>query len=352
MVARMVNWLMLIWLVLASQSAMSSELSDRIDRIVAAHTAPGAPGLAVIVSRNGEVLHRKAYGLANVAQAQPMRPEMVFRIGSVTKQFTAAAIMLLVEEGKLAVTDRITAHLPDYPEHGITIEHLLTHTSGIPNYTEKPGFGKIAAEQRDRAGMIALFRNDALEFAPGTRYKYSNSGYFLLGAIIEKASGQSYSAFLRSRIFKPLEMRSTGYGDNEVTEVARAAGHGKTSDGYNMEWPYAAGAVTSNIDDLARWGDAVRSRKLLREDSWRRIFQPASLADGTSSPYGYAWHLGVSPHGARWHHGGGIPGFRTETVLLPEHGIYIAVLCNMIGRGTPPLPDMVGQIMDAAVPRR
>jgi CubicO group peptidase (beta-lactamase class C family) len=177
--------------------------SHEIDEMVSKYFKPGEPGANVIVSQRGVILFRKAYGLANTETKLPLRPELALRTGSVTKQFSAAAIMLLVEQGKLSLADEIGKLLPGYPEHGrhVTIEHLMTHTSGIQNYTELPQFGSVLAKDVSVDDAIAFFKNVPLQFRPGQRFSYSNSTYFLLGAIIEKVSGVSYQDFMKQQIF-------------------------------------------------------------------------------------------------------------------------------------------------------
>lgn len=339
----------------AAAPATQQTLAQRIDAVAAPFIKADGPGLTLIVTKDGKTLYRKAYGMADVAAKTPMQADMALRLGSITKQFTAVAVMLLADEGKLAVGDPITKYLPDFPEHGITIEHLLTHTSGIVNYTDKPNFPSMIAQSLPLPQMIDLFRNDPLDFKPGTQFKYSNSGYFLLGAIIEKVSGTGYAPFLRQRIFTPLGMEHTGYGDNEPAGIARASGHAPGPNGaqgsgpFNMAWPYSAGALTSNVDDLARWNDAVRLGKLLKPESWKRVFSPYTLASGKASDYGYGWNIGKVRGHVSWNHGGAIPGFRSEAAYLPKEGVYVAALTNMIGPGSAPLPLIVNKAAALAV---
>ena len=187
----------------------------------------GGPGAAAIVVVDGKVLYRQAYGMANLELGVSLQPDMVFRLGSVTKQFTSTAIMMLVEQGKVALQDPIDKYLPGYPMQGhvITVEHLLTHTSGIQSYTDIPGWmtGRIKTDMTVKE-LVDGFKNEPMQFAPGTRYRYNNSGYVLLGAIIEKASGQSYESFVTERLFKPLGMTHSYYGSNEPIIPRRAEG--------------------------------------------------------------------------------------------------------------------------------
>lgn len=184
------------------------DVAARIDQVLAATYEADAPGATVIVVKDGKTILRKAYGLADVEHKQPLAPDTPMRLGSITKQFTSTAILMLVDEGKIKLDDDITVYLPDYPSQGkkVTIEHLLTHTSGIVSYTGKPDY--MANMQKDLTvrQMVDSFKNDPLEFAPGSRYRYNNSGYFLLGAIIEKVSGQTYDKFVEQRIFVPPPM--------------------------------------------------------------------------------------------------------------------------------------------------
>lgn len=316
----------------ATQTAMAAQ----IDAAIAPLYKANEPGATVIVVKDGKTVLRKAYGLADLAASKPMQPDMVLRLGSITKQFTAVAIVLLADEGKLALSDPITKYLPDYPTQGktITIEHLLTHTSGIVSYTGKPNYETDMTQDRTVAGMIDTFKNDPLEFEPGSRMAYNNSGYFLLGAIIEKISGQRYADFLAARIFTPLGMKHTAYEGVERTAHPRAVGHSKRSTTFepaaplSMSQPYAAGSLVSTVDDLARWDAAISAGKLLQPASWKRAFTSYTTTDGKPTGYGYGWELGKLRGAARIAHGGGINGFSTYALRLPEQKVFVAVLSN------------------------
>ena len=260
----------------------------------------GSPGAAVIAVRDGKVVYRKAVGMADLELDVPLSPDSVFRLGSVTKQFTAVAILMLAEEGKLALSDPITKFLPDYPTQGhvITVEHLLTHTSGIQSYTGMPGWmaTKIQADMT-LTELIDGFKKEPMEFAPGTRWSYDNSGYVLLGAIIEKASGTPYATFLQRRIFDPLGMT--------VDDLRRQRGdhpaagprllprrRGDANARYlSMTQPYAAGALVSTVDDLAAWDAALYTEKLVKQASLEKAWTPYVLADGKATKYGYGWSV-------------------------------------------------------------
>ncbi|MDN4056906.1 serine hydrolase [Massilia sp. YIM B02769] len=324
----------------AAKSAQAApSLEARLDALVGASYKPNEPGATVIVVKDGKTLLRKAYGIADTKGMKPMEAGMVLRLGSITKQFTAVGILMLAEEGKLALTDDITRFFPDYPAKGrkITVEHLLTHTSGIASYTSRTDYPLTMGRDVTPAQMIDSFKNDPLDFEPGTAYRYNNSGYFLLGAIIEKVSGMPYAKFVEQRIFVPLVMKDTAYEGYERSKTAHAAGHTQGAQGYehstplSMSQPYAAGSLVSSVDDLARWDAAVSQGKLLKPASWKRVFTPYTLADGKSTGYGYGWQVGSLQGVPVVSHGGGINGFSTYALRLPEQKVFVAVLSNADG---------------------
>ncbi|MET0981094.1 MAG: serine hydrolase [Telluria sp.] len=314
-------------------------LAAAIDASIGAYYKANEPGATVIVVKDGKTVLRRAYGMADTAARKPMSPDMVLRLGSITKQFTATAILMLAEEGKLALGDDITRFFPDYPSRGrkITVEHLLTHTSGIVSYTDKPGYVGGMAKDMSVAAMIDGFKNDPLQFEPGTSYRYNNSGYFLLGAIIEKVSGQPYAKFVEQRIFVPLGMNDTAYEGHERGKAPRALGHSRNGESYgrsaplSMTQPYAAGSLVSTVDDLARWDAAISGGKLLKAASWQRAFTPYQLASGKPTGYGYGWEMGKLQGAPTVAHSGGINGFLTYALRLPEQKVFVAVLSNADG---------------------
>jgi len=323
----------------APAAALAPALEARLDAIVGASYKPTEPGATVIVVKDGKTLLRKGYGLADSTRMQPLDPGMVLRLGSITKQFTAVAILMLAEEGKLALDDDITRFFPDYPTQGkkITVEHLLTHTSGIVSYTSRPDYPLTMTRALTPAQMIDSFKHAPLDFAPGSAYRYNNSGYFLLGAIIEKVAGMPYAKFVETRIFLPLGMKDTAYEGFERSAAARAAGHTPGPTGFgpstplSMSQPYAAGALVSSVDDLARWDAAITAGKLLKPASWQRAFTPYTLADGASTGYGYGWQVGQLQGVPMAAHGGAINGFNTYALRLPEQKVFVAVLSNADG---------------------
>jgi D-alanyl-D-alanine carboxypeptidase len=320
----------------ATATLATQDLAGSIDALVAPMFQPDAPGATVIVVRDGQTVSRRAYGMADTGKGVKMTPEMALRLGSITKQFTATGILMLAEEGKLSVDDDITKHLPDYPTRGnkITIEHLLTHTSGIASYTSLPHFHANMTQDRTVAQMIDLFKSEAFDFAPGSQYRYNNSGYFLLGAIIEKVSGQSYAQFVERRIFVPLGMNDSYYEGHARRKAPVAAGHMRVENGYgparplSMTLPYAAGALVSTVDDLARWDAAIASSRLLKPASWNKAFTPYRLPDGKEVNYGYGWEIAKVQGAQMVGHGGSINGFSTYALRMPAQKLYVAVLTN------------------------
>jgi D-alanyl-D-alanine carboxypeptidase len=331
----------------AAAPAATSGLAAYADKALAAVYPSGQPGAAAIVVQDGKVLLRKGYGMANLELGVPSSPEMVFELGSVTKQFTAAAILLLQERGKLSVTDDITKYLPDFPTHGqtITIENLLTHTSGIPSYTGLPEWYAKIREDLKPAEVIALFKDKPLEFNPGERWAYDNSGFFLLGAIIEKVSGQSYEQFVEQEIFQKLGMTHSRYGHADELIPRRASGYSKDDKGFHnadyisMTSPYAAGALMSTVDDLAIWDRALSGETLLRKASLDRMFTTAKLKSGLPVQYGFG--MGVFDLAGRHvqMHGGDIPGFTTVVARAPAERLFVAILSN--NEAADPRPDEV-----------
>jgi CubicO group peptidase (beta-lactamase class C family) len=313
-----------------------TNLNAAIDSLVEETYHPTQPGAAMIVIKAGQVLYRSAIGLAQMELGVPITPEMGFRLGSITKQFTAVAILRLVEQGRLALTDPITTFLPEYPTHGhtITIEHLLTHTSGIRSYTSMPEWQAIWRKDFTVAELIDFFKYQPMEFAPGIRWSYNNSGYHLLGAIIEQVSGQSYEQFLQQQIFEPLGMLHTANDNTRRIIPLRVAGYSKEGDEYvnaeylSMTQPYAAGGLLSTVDDLAIWNAALTNNTLLAPDLLQRAWQPYTLADGSSTGYGYGWAIDAWQGRPTIEHGGGIHGFVTYGLRMPEDDLFIAILSN------------------------
>jgi CubicO group peptidase (beta-lactamase class C family) len=301
----------------------TASLSAEVDALFAGLTGVDAPGASVIVAKSGEVLHAKGYGLANVELGVPNRTDTVFRLGSITKTFTAMAVLQLHDRGLLDIDDPVAKYLPDAPHADeITIRHLLTHTSGLTSLEDAP-----------------------LEFAPGERMDYSNAGYHLLGRIIEHVSGDSYEEFLRKSIFAPLGMTGTGYERCGPIVKHRAAGYeiGEGGKYVNAQFQdialtYSAGALYSTVEDIYLWDRALSADKLLAPETLAQSFSPAALNDGRKTAFGLGWLIG-SYRGVRENGtGGDITGFNTWISRFPDHALTVVVLSNTPMRPPGPLP--------------
>jgi D-alanyl-D-alanine carboxypeptidase len=333
----------------AAQPASPETLAKRIDAVMAEIYKPDQPGAAIIVRKDGKTIFRKGYGMADLELGVPVAPDMIFRLGSITKQFTAVSILMLAEQGKLGLQDEITKFLPDYPTQGrkITVEHLLTHTSGIQSYTDMPEWLPLWRKDFTVPELIDLFKNKPMQFEPGERWAYNNSGYILLGAIIEKVSGETYESFVTNHIFKPLGMKGSSYGHTERIIRRRIPGYQSGKDGFinapylSMTQPYAAGSLLSTVDDLAVWSDAVFSGKLVKKEWLDKATTPYKLKDGESSGYGYGLCIADFGGHRSIEHGGGINGFTTYEVTLPEDHIFLAILTNSAIEGRDPEPQAV-----------
>lgn len=334
--------------------AATNAALNEIRSYLAETYAADRPGAAVVIMEKGKILHQAGYGLANVELDVPISNDTVFRIGSVTKQFTAAGIMLLQQRGQLSVSDPIRNYLPDYPTHGhvITVEQLLTHTSGIMSYTDIPDYmdsgirNDLTTEE-----LIDVFKNKPMDFAPGDKWNYSNSGYVLLGAIIEAVAGTSYEEFVATQISAPLGLIHTVYGGPKLVPN-RAAGYELDNDGnivnarfLSMTQPHAAGSLLSTTGDLVKWHKVLTGGEFIHDDSYKQMTTPTLLNDGESFPYGFGLGLELIRGRRLIAHGGGINGFRCYTMWLPDEDVYVAVLTN--GGSDGPSPMTVAKLTAA-----
>ena len=304
-----------------------------------------APGLSIGVQKGGEVVFADGFGYADLENEVPATADTVYRIGSVTKQFTAAAAVLLVEEGKLDLAADLREYLPDYDTRGfeVTVERLLNHTSGIKGYTEMPEFWERSRLDLGHEAMLELFSEPPFEFEPGDRYQYNNSGYYLLGVLVERLSGLSYTEFLEERLFGPLGLERTHYLRNGPLVPGRAEGYEVGGDGgfvndepLSMELPYAAGSLGASVLDLLVWQRALAAGQVVSPAGYEQMTARGSLVNGDPVHYGYGLSLGEEHGFARVSHGGGINGFRAQLAHYPEADLGVAVLINS-GSGRPGL---------------
>ena len=308
----------------------------KADEILTSVYPIGGPGAAAIISKDGRPVYRRATGLADLEYSTMLEPDMVFRIGSVTKQFTAAAILLLADRGRLTLDDDIAKYVADFDTGGrhVTIEHLLTHTSGIRNYTDIPAWRPTWGQDLTPAQLVAFVKPDAFQFEPGTKWVYSNTGYILLGMIIEKVAGKPYAQFMRDEVLLPMGLSRTMYDDPMKILPRRAHGYVRVNGEFanapylSMTHPFSAGALVSTVDDLARWDAALSARRLLTPESLARMFVPYRLQSGESPGYALGWDITSYEGHAVAEHGGGIPGFTCQVVRLADDKMYVAVLSN------------------------
>jgi len=324
--------------------------STKVDTVFSALKSSNVPGAAVLIVRDGRPVFLRGYGVTDLRTLRPIDAKTNFRLASFTKQFTATAIMLLVRDGKLHYDDRLTDVFPEFPAYGksISVRNLLNHTSGLPDYEDilmkqYPDTPPDKIPQILDAGVLKLLEQQtSANFAPGSKWEYSNSGYAVLAMIVEKVSGKSFGQFLQERIFAPLKMKDTlAYekGKNEVPH--RAYGHTKSNGVWREtdQSPTSAvlgdGGIYSSLDDLARWDQALRDHTLLSEAEMQPAFTPvlptsgpAKIPDGPAVSYGFGWFLDpYQGHGRMWHDGETI-GFRTTIQRFPDDKMTIIVLAN------------------------
>ena len=339
-----------IYPTLTSRPAPKTSPINAIDHFISSAAQHQVFSGTVLIGQNGKILLDKGYGWADQGKRMPNQPGTRFRIGSVTKQFTAMAILLLQEQGRLHVQDPICEYIRGCPAtwRTITIQHLLTHTSGIPDYVTTFPLQQPASP----AQLVAAFESKPLDFAPGAKLSYSSSGYAILGSIVENVSGESYAQFLQQEIFQMLHLSNTGYDQNFPPLRQHATGYKQPwvkADYVDMSVPYAAGALYSTVDDLFRWDQALFNRKFASGESVQQMFTPQVTAcDGQGTlcaasdceaqrincySYGYGWFLGQIPAGgpyvrANWH-SGGIQGFVSLNLYYPDQEITLIVLSNL-----------------------
>lgn len=312
-------------------------LLERIDGLVTeSMEATQTPGISVAVQHRGELILARGYGLADVENRVPATEHTVYRIGSVTKQFTAAAVMKLVEEGSVALDEPMTKYFPDYPvgEFHITVGQLLDHTSGIKGYTEMPAFWEQGRLDLSHEQMIELFSAEPWEFEPGDRYQYNNSAYYLAGLLVEKASGKSYAEYLEETFFRPLGMRESHYLYNDPIVPNRAEGY-RVEDGVllndeplSMHLPFAAGALGSSVLDLVRWTVALGAGDVVGPEGLEAMTTRRRLPGGAEIGYGLGLFVGEMAGHRLIEHAGGINGFLSQLAWYPDDDLIVAVLAN------------------------
>ncbi len=346
--------LILLTFFVASGENFAQTLKEKVDGLVSKYNDYELFNGSILVANNSGVIIEKGYGPANIEWNIANTPDTRFRLGSVTKQFTSMLIMQLVKNGKVKLDAKVTDYLPYYRHDTgskVTIEMLLTHTSGIPSYTSAPDFGKTSILHYEPDEFIKQHCSGNLEFEPGSRYLYNNSGYFILGAIIEHVTGMRYEDALHKFILDPLGLKNTGYDHFQTIIPQRATGYDKTFIDYqnsaylDMSLPYAAGSMYSTVGDIYKWDKSLQTEKLLPADFMKMIFEPR-VATGKQF-YGFGWTIGKLKIGedsvTTISHNGGINGFVTRNFMIPEKNIFVILLNNTSGA---PLNDICGQIIN------
>jgi len=318
---------------LALLAMLVSARGDQVDDFLAAQMQRSQiPGIAVAVITDGQVVKSRGYGVANLEWRVAVTPETVFEIGSLTKQFTAVCVMMLVEQGRIRLDDSIAKYL-EAPAgwRAITVRHLLTHTSGLKNYNGLAGFE--ASKHLDANAFIQKIAAYPLAFAPGESFAYCNTGYNLLGFMIEKASGQPYWEFLSAHVLRPLGMSQTQNRDQKTIILNCASGYEKEGERLvnrdsDLTDVFSAGAMVSTIVDMAKWNAAVDSRKLLQAGSWDQIWTGYKLNNGKVSSYGFGWRLEDYKGRKNIGHSGSTSGFSASLQRFPADKLAVIVLCN------------------------
>lgn len=322
----------------AAEVHAQNNIEKSLDSALLKNFKPQEPGIALLVARKGQVIYQKAFGSANLELDVPLHPGMVFRVGSITKQFTAIGILQLVEQGKINLQDSLHKFLPDFPSkgHTITIEHLLTHTSGLKEYMviDHPD-PYIKRHDLSIQIIIDHFKNAPLDFEPGTRYAYSNSGYVLLGRIIEKVSGKPYHEYLKENVLDRAGLQHTSFANERKIVPGRVAGYTRDAGFYENTYyettslGIAVGDLLSTMPDLLEWNKALWQYKLIQKPLLEKAFSPYRLKNGNTTTYGYGWLLD-SLYGRRCiYHAGQVSGFVSFEWYFPDDDVFVALSSNV-----------------------
>lgn len=340
--------LLLLSVTCFAQNGVSSKIDDYIRAEMEAQTIPG---LSLAIMKNGEIVLAKGYGLANVEHQVAVKPETIFQSGSMGKQFTATAVMMLVEEGKLSLDDKITKFFPDAPEawRNITVRHLLTHTSGLGDYPEDFDLRRDYTEDE----LVQRIKPLPLAFQPGEKWSYSNLGYVMLGVLIHKVSGKFYGDFLQERVFKPLGMTTARVISEADIVPNRAAGYRLVNGELkNQEWvsptlnTTADGALYLTVYDMAKWDAALYTEKLLKRSSLEQMWTPVKLNDGKTFSYGFGWALGEVRGHHVVEHGGSWQGFKSQISRYVDDKLTIVVFANQARANPAKIAHGVAAIFD------
>lgn len=340
----------LVCILIACQ-VQAQDLKSQFDRMIDSNFKSSEPGGVVIVSTKNKIIYERAFGMANLELNVPMNKVMVFNIASMTKQFTAIAILRLVEQNRLALSDTVGKFVHDLPDaiRGISIEQLLTHTGGVPNAKNInnlliAGRGWLSCDQ-----IMETFKNQPLDFKPGTAWAYSNSGYQVLGCVLEKITNKAYGDYMDDSLLAPLGMKHSRYGVDVLVTPNLASSYVYSRSGIrnavnnNVQAAFAAGGLQSTAEDMVIWNRALLSFKLVGKETLGKAWTRSAKGDGTQTDYGYGWFVGELQGSRLVEHGGNMGGFMSHAVYLPDEDIYVAVLYNFRGK----LPELLATEMAA-----
>ena len=349
------------WILLFALSARALSLpaqgllpqQKQFDAFIDAAYKTDEPGGVALVARHGQIIYERAFGMANLELGVPMQKNSVFAIASMTKQFIAVAVLQQVEKGAISLTDTVGRFLPAYPTalKGVTIKQLLTHTSGVPNAKSVASLLALGRTWLTAEQVMATFKDEPLDFTPGTRWAYSNSGYQLLGYILEKVTGEPLPEFVEKTLLKPAGMEHSFWADDMRVVPNRAYPYLFTRVGIqtgsigNSQIPWAAGALQSTAEDFLRWHQALLGGKFIKRATLERAWTPAHLRDGTATNYGYGWFVGELQGSPVVEHGGNMGGFMSHAIYLPREDILVVVFLNSRGKR---LPELIATDIAAA----
>jgi CubicO group peptidase (beta-lactamase class C family) len=316
--------------------AHAQNLESKIDSLLLnVFKDRNGPGAVFMIAKNGNPIYHKAFGKANLELDVDLVPENVFQLGSMTKQFTAVAILLLEEQGKLDLKGTVSNYIPDYPAgEKITIHHLLTHTSGIKDFTKMKSLRDIAQRDLLPRELVDFFKNEPVDYAPGEKFEYNNSGYVILGYIIELISGKTYEEYIKNNIFEKAQMNHSRYASDLAIVDRRAYGYQKKEYGYvnkgriSFSIPFSSGSLMSTAADMLKWQNALNQNLLVNSKTIKKAFTKHKLNNGEELTYGYGWHLKDINGVLTREHGGSVFGFKTMGVYIPSEDIYVIGLSN------------------------
>lgn len=331
-----IQYILLYFLIIFTNNTFAQSLDKQIDSIIlSTFNDKDGPGGVFMVAQNGKPIYQKGFGKANLELDVPLSPAHVFQLGSMTKQFTAVAILLLEQQGKLSVQDPIIKFINDYPNgQHITIHHLLTHTAGIKDFTKMKTLPSIAQKEMTPRMMIDFFKDEPVDFLPGEKFDYNNSGYVILGYIIEMVAKEKYEDFIQQYIFNPAGMHQSYYASDRKVIPNRASGYHKKQWGYvnktaiSFSVPFSSGALMSTLADLLKWQQALNTDLILNKTGRAKAFRTYQLNNGSGFTYGYGWHIKNIEGVPTREHGGSVFGFKTMGIYIPSADIYVVGMSN------------------------